>query len=112
MTKHRQNQRIVEINIVPSIGFNIFLDVIYNQVKFVGNNTTLLLRSQIFAILLKVVGVNTIIWWNCVNDTNVNQLHFKVPKCTPQVQHLFFIFKGLGRMEKGKSHGFHQKYKI
>jgi hypothetical protein len=97
-------------NIVPSIGFDIFIDVIYNQVKFVGDKTTLLLRWQLFDILFGVVvGV-----WIIPMPTNC----IIKSQNAPQVQHFLAfnicvsIFKVLGWVEKGKFDRFHRKYKI
>jgi hypothetical protein len=36
-----QNQGVVEIDVVPIIPFNIFIDVQYNRMKIVGDETTL-----------------------------------------------------------------------
>jgi hypothetical protein len=33
LIRQRQNQRIVEIGVILAIGFNIFIDARYNQVK-------------------------------------------------------------------------------
>jgi len=36
-----QNQGVVEIGVVPTIPFSIFIDVQYNRMKIVGDETTL-----------------------------------------------------------------------
>ncbi len=41
LNRQKQNQQMVETNIVPAIGFNIFTNAKYSQVKFVGDEATL-----------------------------------------------------------------------
>jgi hypothetical protein len=78
-----QNQGVVEIGVVPTIPFNIFIDVQYNRVKIVGDEAILWVFNTSFEKSIKKLDVHSIHKeWKMFNQamhllTSLNSLNLR-----------------------------------